>query len=237
VLPETEIQSLARAYYAHYVRFLIEVVCLPFLPVQQRRAWIRIENLASFLAAHSVGKGILLLTGHFGNFEVSVAAGLTQVSLPFGRFYFVRRPLKPRLLERLMIWRFRRAGFGTFPKRDSLDAILQALAGGAVVVFAMDQHAERKDAVKVDFCGHACGTLKSLALLALSTEAPVVPAYTWREPDGTHVLRFEDPLPVVDCEDVGDAIRRNTASYNAALERILMAHPDQWIWMHRRWKG
>jgi KDO2-lipid IV(A) lauroyltransferase len=79
--------------------------------------------------------------------------------------------------------------------------------------------------------------LKSLALLALTTEAPVVPAYTWREADGTHVLRFEEPLPLIDGDDVGDAICRNTATYNAALERVLLAHPDQWIWMHRRWKG
>jgi len=74
------------------------------------------------------------------------------------------------------------------------------------------------------------------ARLALTTGAPVIPACSWREPDGTHVLHFEEPLPLMECEDTSEAIRRNTRAYNAALERMLLAHPEQWIWMHRRWK-
>ena len=79
-------------------------------------------------------------------------------------------------------------------------------------------------------------TFKSLAIIALSTGAPVIPASSWREPDGTHVLRFEEPLPQIDCEDTTEAIRRNTQAYNDALEKMLLRHPEQWIWMHRRWK-
>jgi KDO2-lipid IV(A) lauroyltransferase len=70
----------------------------------------------------------------------------------------------------------------------------------------------------------------------LTTGAPVIPVSSWREPDGNHILRFEDPLPLIECEDVGEAIRRNTKAYNVALERMLLRHPEQWIWMHRRWK-
>ena len=235
-LPEAEIRRLAQAYYAHYVRFLVEIVRLPFLSAKQRKAWIRVENIESPLRAHAQGKGILLLTGHFGNFEVSTVAGITQFPQYRGKFHFVRRALKPRLLNSLVTWRFHRAGFGTFPKRDSLDAILDALTSGAIVVYPFDQYAGKKDGVTVDFFGHPAGTFKSVALLALSTGTPVIPACSWREPDGTHVLRFEDALPLIDCGDVGEAIRRNTRAYNAALERMLLRHPEQWIWMHRRWK-
>jgi KDO2-lipid IV(A) lauroyltransferase len=70
----------------------------------------------------------------------------------------------------------------------------------------------------------------------MNTSAPVIPASSWREPDGTHVLRFEEPLPLIECDDAGEAIRQNTRAYNAALGRILLRHPEQWIWMHRRWK-
>ena len=104
------------------------------------------------------------------------------------------------------------------------------------MVYVLDQHADRKLGVAVDFFGKPAGTFKSLALLALSTGAPIVPAATWREPDGSHVLRFEEPLPVVECEDSAEAIRRTTRACNAALERILLRHPEQWIWMHKRWK-
>jgi len=236
VLPQAEILRLAQAYYAHYVRFLFELVRLPLTSMKKLKAWVRIENMESPLRAYAKGNGILLLTGHFGNFEVSTVAGVTQFPEYRGKFYFVRRALKPQLLNNLVIWRFKRAGFGTFPKRGSLEAILQALTSGAVVVYAFDQHAEKRDGVTVDFFGHPAGTFKTVALLALTTGVPVIPACSWREPDGSHVLHFEDPLPLIDCDDPGEAIRRNTRAYNAALERMLLRHPEQWIWMHRRWK-
>jgi KDO2-lipid IV(A) lauroyltransferase len=64
----------------------------------------------------------------------------------------------------------------------------------------------------------------------------VLPAASWREPDGRHVLRFEEPLLPLDSEDVDDAVRRNTRAYNAVLERLILRHPEQWWWVHRRWK-
>ena len=70
----------------------------------------------------------------------------------------------------------------------------------------------------------------------MSSGAPVVPVSSWREPYGRHVLRFEEPIPLVDHEKVGEAIRRNTRAFNAELERLLLRHPEQWIWMHKRWK-
>jgi KDO2-lipid IV(A) lauroyltransferase len=236
VLPEDEIRRLAQAYYAHYVRFMFEFVRLPFMSARRRKAWVRLENTELPIRAHAQGKGLLLLTGHFGNFEVATVAGISQLPQYRGKLHFVRRALKPRLLNSFVTWRFRRAGFGTLPKRGSLDTILELLAGGAVIVYVFDQHAGKKDGVMVDFFGHPAGTFKSVALLALTTGAPVIPACTWREPDGSHVLRFEEPLPLIECEDPGEAVRLNTRAYNAAIERLLLRHPEQWIWMHRRWK-
>ncbi len=236
VLPPEEIRRLAQAYYAHYVRFMIEFIRLPFMSAEKRKAWIRVENMESPIRAHQQGKGILLVTGHFGNWEVATVAGIRQFPQYRGLFHFVRRPLKPELLNEFVTRRFQRAGFGTIAKRGSLDMILDLLAKGGIIVYVFDQHAGRADGIAVDFFGQPAGTFKSVALLAMSTGAPVVPASSWREPDGTHVLRFEDPLPLIQCEDTGEAIRRNTRAYNAALERILVRHPEQWIWMHKRWK-
>ena len=71
-----------------------------------------------------------------------------------------------------------------------------------MVVFPFDQHASPPDGIAVDFLGHPAGTFKSLAIMALATGAPVVPASSWREPDGSHVLRFEEALPLVECDKV-----------------------------------
>jgi KDO2-lipid IV(A) lauroyltransferase len=235
-LPDSEIKRLAQAYFAHFVRFSGEVIRMAFMSATQRRAFIQVENMESPIQAHKQGKGLLLLTGHFGNWEVSTVAGIGQFPEFRGLFHFVRRPLKPALLNTLVERRFRRAGFGTLAKRGSLDALLELLEKGCIIAFAFDQHAGGRDGIPVEFFGHLAGTFKSLAILALSTGAPVVPATSWRKPDGTHVLRFEDPLPLIECENTNEAIRRNTRAYNAALERMLLRHPEHWIWMHRRWK-
>jgi len=236
VLPESELRRLAQAYCAHFVRFLLEFLRLPWVSAKKRNAWTRVENIESPNRAHRQGKGLLLLTGHFGNWEVATVAGISQFPQYRGLFHFVRRPLKPAWFNEFVTRRFQRSGFGTLSKRGSLDAIIDLLATGAIVVFVFDQHAGQGDGIPVDFLGHPASTFKSLAILALSTGAAVVPAYSWREPDGGHVLRFEEPLPLLKCEDAGEAIRQNTRAYNIALGRMLLRHPEQWIWMHRRWK-
>jgi KDO2-lipid IV(A) lauroyltransferase len=235
-LPEDEILRLAQAYYAHYIRFLVEFIRLPLMSAKKKKRLIRVENMESPLRAHEKGKGLILLTGHFGNWEVSTVAGITQFPQFKGLFHFVRRPLNPQWLNKFITRRFRRAGFGTIAKRGSLDTILKLLESDAIVVYVFDQHAGKGDGIVVDFFGHPAGTFKSPALLAMTTGVPVIPASSWREPDGTHVLRFEEPLTPIEHENTGEAIRQNTRAYNAAIERMLLRHPEQWIWMHRRWK-
>jgi lauroyl/myristoyl acyltransferase len=89
----------------------------------------------------------------------------------------------------------------------------------------------------VEFFGHPAGTFRSLAVIALATGAPVVPAASWRDETGRHVLRFELPLAPIEHSDTNEAIRMNTRAYNRALERMIVRRPEQWWWVHRRWKG
>jgi KDO2-lipid IV(A) lauroyltransferase len=235
-VPEEEIRRLAMAYYAHFARFLVEMARVPLMSAAQRKRWVKVENMEIPLRADTVGKGALILTGHFGNWEAATVAGIGQYPQYRDRFHFVRRPLKPWVLNEFVTRRFNRAGFGSIAKRGSLDTILQLLGKNDAIVFVFDQHAGGRDGVAVDFFGHPAGTFKSLAILALTTGTPVIPASSWRQPDGTHVLRFEEPLPLIECNDTDEAIRKNTRLYNATLERIVLRHPEQWIWMHRRWK-
>ena len=236
VLDEAELAQLAQAYYGHFVKFLIEFLCLPFRSAEQKRKMIRIEGMDTAARAHAQGKGMLLLTGHFGNWEVATVAGIKQFDQFKGLFHFVRKPLKPAILNQFITWRFHQAGFGTIGKRGSLDAILELLAKGKIIVFIYDQHAIRKEAVCAEFLGVPASTFRSLPIIAMSTGAPVVPATSWREPDGTHVLRFEEPVATVDHESTNEAIRLTATAFNKALETALLRHPEQWIWMHQRWK-
>ena len=233
---DAEITRLAQAHYGHLGRLMWEFLWYPWLPRARKLAMVRVEGLDELLAAHARGLGVLILTGHFGNFEVATSAGLASFPEANGRFHFVRRPIRPEWLDRLVTRRFRKAGFGVLPKRGGLDAILDRLSAGDLVVFPFDQHAQRKDGVMVEFFGHPAGTFRSLAVIALSTGAPVVPASCWREPDGHHVLRFEAALKAVEDADANEGIRLTTRAFNRALELLIVRRPEQWWWVHRRWK-
>jgi lauroyl/myristoyl acyltransferase len=236
VLNENEIRRLAQAYYGHFARFLVEFVRFPFLTAKGKERLVRVENKETLIRTWNEGKGMLLLTGHFGNWEVATTLGIDQFPEFRGWFYFVRRPLHPQWFNDFVTRRFRKAGFGLIAKRGSMERILDLLGKRAMIIYIFDQHADQKDGVIVDFLGKPAGTFKSVALLAMATGSPVVPASTWREPDGTHVIRFENPLQPIQCDDVDEAIRQNTRAYNVALERMLLRHPEQWIWMHSRWR-
>jgi KDO2-lipid IV(A) lauroyltransferase len=235
-LPDAEITRIAQAHYGHVLKLPFELLAALWTSPERRAARVRIENEALVLDALAQRKGIIVLTGHFGNWEVATVSGISLFPELRGHFHFVRRRIKWRWLDALVARHFRNAGFGILAKRDTLDAILDRLADGDVVVFPFDQHARGKDGIPVEFFGHPAGTFRSLAVIALATGAPVLPAASWREPDGSHVLRFEEPLPLVDCENTDEAIRRNTRAYNAALERAILRRPEQWWWSHRRWK-
>ncbi|MFO1323911.1 MAG: 4'-phosphopantetheinyl transferase superfamily protein [Burkholderiales bacterium] len=228
--------ELAQAHYGHLWKLAGEFLRFRWLSRDRQLALVRIENLDAFVDAYLQGKGVLLLTGHFGNWEVATVAGIGGFPQMRGRFHFVRRALKPDWFDRLVTRRFERAGFGVLPKRGSLDAMLDKLAQGDAIVFAFDQHANPPDGIAVDFFGTPAWTFKSLAIIALATGAPVVPATSWREPGGRHVLRFEAPVPAVEHVSTNEAIRLTTRAYNAAIERLVLRRPEQWYWVHRRWK-
>lgn len=235
-VPASEVDRLAQAHYAHLWRLAAEFVRFRWLSPAQKRALVHIESLDVFVESFQRGKGVLVLTGHFGNWEVATVAGIQNYPEVRGRFHFVRRPIKPRWLDALVTRRFNASGFGVIAKRGSLDRIVSLLERGDIVVFPFDQYAGGADGIDVEFFGEPAGTFKSLAVIALATGAPVLPAACWRQPGGTHVLQFEAPVAPVDVANVNDSILRTTRAYNAALERLVVRHPEQWWWVHRRWR-
>ena len=235
-LSAAEITALAQAHYGHLWRLSNEFLRFRWLSQMRKAALVRVENIDAFVTAQRQGKGVLVLTGHFGNWEVATIAGIANYPQVRGRFHFVRRPIKPYWLDVMVTRRFNQAGFGVIGKRGSLDRILDLLAAGDVIVFPFDQHAGPPDGIEVEFFGHPTWTFKSLAIIALATGAPVLPATSWREDDGRHVLRFGEPMAPIESDNTSAAIRLNTRAYNGVLERLILARPEQWYWVHRRWK-
>lgn len=233
---QDQIIKLAQAHYGHLLALFKELIAFRFLSEERKKNLVRVEGVPGMIEAFEAGRGLLILTGHFGNFEVSTVAGIEHFPQVKGRIHFLRRPIKPKWLSDMLTRRFNQAGFGVVGRRGSLEEIVSTIEKGDAIVFPFDQFARKPEGIPVEFFGHAAGTFKSMAVIALATGAPVIPAASWREPDGTHVLSFMPALtPILD-EDVGAEIIRNTRAYNAALELSIVRHPEQWWWVHRRWK-
>jgi KDO2-lipid IV(A) lauroyltransferase len=230
-------RALAQNFYAHVVKLFAENLSVIWMKKKEVQNLVQLKGHEHVFKAAEQKRGILILTGHLGNWELAPVAAMHHFPEFRGRFHILRRTIVNKMAERVFFGRYAVAGLDIVPKKHSLDQVLAFLANNDVVVFVMDQYANpAKDGILVDFFGKKAGTFRSLALIARATGAPVVPACCFRDTDGKHVMRFFPALPWIRHEDVGAEIHENTLAYNKALEQMILDHPDQWIWLHRRWK-
>lgn len=234
-LSETERERLVRASFHNLGRQLGEFSQLPKLrtPEDAERT-IGFENREIPLRELERGRGVLFLTGHIGAWELSAFCFTLAGAPPIN--FLVRRIDNPRV--EALADRYRTAcGNRTIDKRDAARAVLTALRRGETVGILADLNTLESEGVFVDFFGVPASTTPSVAVLAMRADAAVVPGYTyWSEAQGRYVLRFEEPVELARTGSKEDDVRENTARCTAALERIIRRHPDQWLWIHKRWK-
>ena len=228
-LSPRQIKSLAQRAYGHFLRSFCENILMGLMPKTWLKNQVRIVGYEHVLKAAEQKKGILLLTGHFGNWEFAPVAGMLHFEQFKGRFHVLRRQLVNKWIERIAFRRFYEAGLNVIPKKNSLNQVLDHLSRNDVVAFIMDQHAKPgRDGIVVDFFGKQAGTFKSLAMIARTTGSPVVPSYSYREEDGRHVMKFLEPLIWIGHPDPDTEILENTKIYNRVLEKIILEHPQHW---------
>ncbi|MBA3536581.1 MAG: lysophospholipid acyltransferase family protein [Tatlockia sp.] len=237
-LNEAEKIRLAKAFYSHLATSIKEAIQLRFLSEKKLRARVEIRGVNYMLDAVANNKGVLVLTGHFGNWEFAPIGGILNFKQFQGQFHFIRRTIGSKTIEKILFRRYYQAGLNIIPKKNSLAQVCDALEQNHAVIFVLDQHASlaNRDGIAVEFFGKKAGTYRSLASFSRNTGVPVVPAAGYRLPNGQHVLEFYEPIQWQEYETVQESIYRNTLSYNQALERIILAHPEQWLWLHKRWK-
>jgi KDO2-lipid IV(A) lauroyltransferase len=231
-------QHLAKAFYSHLAKSIKEMFLLRFMSEEALCQKVEVRGHERLLEVAAEGKGVLVLTGHFGNWEFAPLGGILNFKQFQGQFHFIRRMLGNKTIERILFRRYYRAGLNVIPKKNSLSQVCEALEKNHAVVFVLDQHASlaNRDGVAAEFFGKKAGTYRSLASLARHTGVPVVPAAGYRLNDGRHVLEFFEPIYWQDYETTQESIYRNTLAYNQALEKIILQHPEQWLWLHKRWK-
>ncbi len=229
-LPEMSAEQRARTIdgvFASIGRTLVAFAKFPGIRRENVAEWIRYEGWEHLERAHARGKGVLFATAHLGNWELSAFAH----ALLARPMHVLVRPLDNPLLEDFVERRRALSGNTILAKKDFLRPVLKALARNEAVGILVDHNALAGEGLFVDFFGIPACTSPAFARLAARSGAAVVPGFAyWSATEHKYVLRFHPQLEIT-----GDVLH-DTATVQQAVEQAVRAHPDQWLWVHRRWK-
>jgi len=229
---EAERREIGRESYVHLAWNLIDVARGRDWGLDDIRQRFDFEGTEITDAIVASKKAVVCLTLHVGHFELTVrAAPLLGVSMSV-----IGRPLGNRLLREEMIRQRTSTGVELLLHRNVLPQLLRLVHKGRVVAVLNDQYARRSRGVFVPFFGVRASTSLGPAILALRTGAPVVPAYSIRVGPDHHRMVIRPPLEIPDTGDRRKDAELLTARCNAAMEEIIRAHPEQWMWSHRRFR-
>lgn len=232
ILDEDARTRLCRENFCHIVRVFLELPHVFSMNASNVNRYITIHGAENLYRALEKKRGALVLASHFGNWEL-MSVGFSLIHFPLD---VIARPLENPLANTL-ITRIRSTGGNRIlSKKGSLREILRALHEGRGVAVLLDQNAAAHEGVFVPFFGKTASTHKMMALLALRTRAPVVPVYNVRKPSGRYHMYLDPEIPLRVTGDMETDIRENTSLYNSVMERYIRAYPEQWFWIHRRWK-
>ena len=227
-----EIEALARAVFENLGRTVVDIARSDRLLLDRNADAVRIDGLDRLLEARRRGKGVLVIMAHFGPWELLPLIA----ALRYEPVHVVARPLDNPRLDDLLTTMRERGGDRVIRKRDALQAILQVLRRGETVGILIDQHITEKEGVIVPFFGRPASTAFAPALIAMRSGAAVLPIGIVREQPGQYRVLIGKEVSVRRSGDRKADLAENTARFNLAIEGFIRRYPDQWFWVHRRWK-
>ena len=232
-LPLKERRRIVRGVFVSLGRLLAEFCLFPKYSRENISQVAVYEGFENFDAAEKRGKGVMFLTAHLGAWEV----GSFAHSIHGHPLRIVMRPLDNPYIND-MVERYRTLhGNQTFSKDDFARGLLAAMKAGETVGLLMDQNMTPPQGIFVPFFGVQACTASGIARMALHTDASVVPAFTiWDPVLRKYRVHFDPPLTLVRTDNMESDVLANTALFNTVLEQYVRKYPDQWLWVHRRWK-
>lgn len=231
-LTEAEKEAICRKVFVNLSTVMLELPYLLTLTRENLGRFITFSGVEHLENAQSKGKGVLVLASHFGNWELMSLA----FSLRHQPIKVVVRPLDNHILDAIINTLRSRGGNELIPKKGSVRQILRHLRRNQVVALLADQNVDWYDGVFVPFFNEIACTNKAMAVLALRTGAPVVPVYNYRQEDGRYATVFEPEIPIIRTADTTGDIEENAACFNRVIEGFIRRYPEQWLWLHMRWK-
>ncbi|HYF02293.1 MAG TPA: lysophospholipid acyltransferase family protein [Patescibacteria group bacterium] len=225
-------QETALKSYENLGITLVELLAFPDLNDEIVAKYIRYDNVELLEELHARGHGLLLLSGHYGNWELlAYSAGLFS-RLPIS---IIVKPQQNRYADELLNRYRTQRGNRVIPMGQAARAIIQALKNGEAVALLADQSATSDKDIFVDFFGRPAATYEAPAALALRFKTPIVIGFAKRQEDGTYRVRLSE-IPHEDLQNTPEGIRELTRRHVRALENAIRERPELWSWQHRRWK-
>lgn len=228
----SERKRIVRGVFTSLGRQAAEVCLFPKYTRENVSKTVVYEGFENFERAVARGKGVLFLTGHLGAWELSAFAH----SLYGYPLNIVMRPLDNPYLDR-MARHYRTLHGNKAVDKDFARGLIAAMRAGKTVGVLMDTNMIAGQGVFVDFFGRPACTASGVARVALKTDAAVVPGFTIWDPGlKKYRLRFDPPVKLIRTKDREADVAANTALFTKIIEEYVRRYPDQWLWVHRRWK-
>jgi Kdo2-lipid IVA lauroyltransferase/acyltransferase len=228
---DEEIERMVRRNFRHCGQTLAEFLAMPQWSSAEIAKRVELRGMHHLDAALSRGRGALLVTAHYGNWEL-MAARVVKAGYPVS---VIARDADDPPTNALINWIRGACGYRVISRRNATRPALECLRRNEPLGILLDQNTVSGE-VYVDFFGHLAATATGPAILALRTGAPLIPLFDRRREDGTHVVELQPPLEWAPTGDRAQDVLRITAQLTHAIERQIRAEPSQWFWIHNRWK-
>ncbi|KPK45810.1 MAG: hypothetical protein AMK74_02345 [Nitrospira bacterium SM23_35] len=225
------VEAAIRDNFRNLGRSLAEVIKIYFGLGRKIIDGVHLEGIEHLQAARAKGKGVLLITGHCGNWELLALSA----SVRFSPISIVARPVNNPYINKFVERTRKKYGNSVIYKKNALKSIMQGLKNNDSIGILMDQAVISEEGFVIDFLGRGAWTTKMPALIARKTGASVIPAFIHREKDG-HKIKLHPEIELSGDDDKEKALKADTERFSSFIEAYIREHPAEWLWIHRRWK-
>jgi KDO2-lipid IV(A) lauroyltransferase len=227
-----EIIKIAKGVYRHFAIVVAEFFDLPYITKDNIHEWVDVEGVENFQAGIAKGKGMLSIVAHFGNWELMTIAGPMYLK----PMYIVYRPLDNHVIDNIVEYVRTMQGNDMIPKGGSGKRIMELLRENNLIGILSDQNVAHYEGVFVDFFGRTACTGVGLAVMAMRSGAPVLPAFMARQKSGKYKFIIKPTIEAVCTDNYENDLVVNTQRFTKIIEEVIREYPDQYFWFHQRWK-
>jgi KDO2-lipid IV(A) lauroyltransferase len=227
-----EIIKIAKASYRHFAVVGAEFADMPYITNDNIEKWLDVDGYENYLTANAMGKGILSIVAHFGNWEL-LPVGIPIYARPI---HIVYRPLDNKIIDNIVEYVRTMRGNSLIPKGGSGRKIIELLKQNQIIGILSDQNVNTSEGVFVDFFGRPACTGVGLTVMAMRSGAPIIAIFPARQKSGRYKVIVKPPIEAVSTGNYEADLVYNTQRFTKIIEGVVREYPEQWFWFHQRWK-